>query len=754
MVIYTYTKEKLQGVRRMKKILSILFAFGIIFSLIFGFSVSSQAAGIEKTVDGTVTKITYVQSNGTEEIRIYTSKTNILRQFILPPSSDCKNYRLGVEISDAGITKNGSLDVNQGSVVQIRYADKSDPQAASIVVETKIKPQYSLTPASDGKSLILKLSGGVSSAPSTTPSQTPKPSATPTPSPMPVNDTTGQNQSSGTVGKNGPLSISMDGNTGVVKFDGINLNSIYGSTGKTPNIEYRETEKILQISLPGKDARYSDGILTGNSVIHGILVNYNVKMDCTLIRISWETPITYSQELSGGSSIIKIKLPGGVTGSTGATPSPTPRPSPTPTPKPSSTPTPSPTPTPDTSRGDTDRPTAISVAYALDSISISTPDINAYKVYRLGNPSRIVIEVPGTVSADQKTMPSGYLYQKATLSQSTGTTAQIVLDTSDLPEWTVSNNAGKLIVKLVSSGTTNIQGGDSNTGIALRLTGSNIVSKFRQYSGNILAEDDPKSNTFAFLLPSDLVNLGQGSAKINNSMVNSINTLTTENSTFLQLVKNDAAKLFKIVEGSNSNELLIVAGDSNTGGNAAIPKGKLVVLDAGHGGSDPGADIGGYYEKNFNLDITLKAEAILMQKGINVVLTRRSDVFVDLDQRCAIANAQKADLFVSIHNNAMPSSTTKGSMAFYYPTSYKGKAYARIFLDNLSKGLNMGSMGSEGLKSAEFVVLKKTLMPAALVEVACMTNNSDLSLLATDTFRQNAAENLANSIIQILNTMN
>ena len=95
----------------------------------------------------------------------------------------------------------------------------------------------------------------------------------------------------------------------------------------------------------------------------------------------------------------------------------------------------------------------------------------------------------------------------------------------------------------------------------------------------------------------------------------------------------------------------------------------------------------------------------------------------------------------------------KGSMAFYYPTSYRGKAYAKIILDNLYNKLNMGAMGSNGLKGADFVVLRKTKMPAVLVEVACMSHPEDLNLLRNETFRQRVAENLADSIIQILNQM-
>ena len=181
-------------------------------------------------------------------------------------------------------------------------------------------------------------------------------------------------------------------------------------------------------------------------------------------------------------------------------------------------------------------------------------------------------------------------------------------------------------------------------------------------------------------------------------------------------------------------------------------KGKLVVLDAGHGGSDPGAEFSGLLEKTFNLDITLKTEAILKQKGVNVKLTRSNDVFVCLEERADLANKWGADLFISIHNNSMPAGM-KGSMSFYYPTSYKGKTYAKIILDDLYNRLNMGAMGSNGLKGADFVVLRKTKMPAVLVEVACMSHPDDLNLLRSESFRQRVAESLADSIIKILNQM-
>jgi N-acetylmuramoyl-L-alanine amidase len=650
----------------MKKILSAYLFVGFILLFSAGLLLNAQAAsGMEKTVSGSVSKLAYNQSGSTEEIRIYTSKTTILRNFVLEPNSDCKNYRIGIEIADAVIHQNGAFDVNQGSVYQIRYANKKDPQAASIVIETTKKPDYTITPSGDGKYLSVVLKGGVSNQPSPSPAPSPTPEPT-TNQTVPVTNNTGST-SVGAVTKNGAISLSIQGDTCLVKFEGINLNSPFGSTGKVPSVELRQKERILQITLPGKDNRINDGIITGNNVVYGILVNYNQKLNSTIIRIVYDDAITYTQEVSGGSTVLKIKnsstgISGstGNTGSTGGTSTPSPSPSPSPAP--------SPTPAP---------------------------------------------------SSDSEPSRGG------------------------------SSDRG---------GTVNIQAGDGDD-VVLRITGANIVGKYRQYADEIITENDAARNSYAFMFPAELIDLGQGSINVNSAVVSTVTTLTTPSNSFLQLHKKDASKGFSIVEGSSANELLVVARSlaedspsTSVSNPSSKAKGKLIVLDAGHGGSDPGAEFSGLLEKTFNLDITLKTEAILKQKGINVKLTRSNDVFVGLEERAELANKWGADLFISIHNNSMPAGM-KGSMSFYYPTSYKGKTYAKIILDDLYNKLNMGAMGSNGLKGADYVVLRKTKMPAVLVEVACMSHPDDLNLLRSEAFRQRVAESLADSIIKILNQM-
>jgi len=160
----------------------------------------------------------------------------------------------------------------------------------------------------------------------------------------------------------------------------------------------------------------------------------------------------------------------------------------------------------------------------------------------------------------------------------------------------------------------------------------------------------------------------------------------------------------------------------------------------------------GVYESSVNLDITLRAEAILLQQGVNVQLTRRTNVGVSLDDRCNIANNLNASLFVSVHHNSMPDPATRGSMTMYYATSVNGRRYAEIMQQALVSTMGLGDLGLKS--SSQMVVLRKTKMPAILAEIACMSNTQDMQLMKTDQYRQNAASAIATSVLQILATMN
>lgn len=659
----------------MKKIMSILLAFCLSLAVLANMPVQAAASStLEISPGGTIQKVTYTKNNDSEEIRIYSSNTEIVRHYVLSPEGSVKNYRLVFEILDAYVPQTIKFDVNNGSVVQIRMANLSDPRRTNVVVETTKKPVYTIGPSSDRKSVVLVLNGSSSGTgtPSSTATPTPKPSASATPAPSPSATPKPSSSASATpkpsqtvpassspaapggsgdktvvITKNGPLSWSMTGDTCRVELSGISL--VQAQDGNIPRYEIRDKEKLIQITIPGKVNGITDGFLTGNSIIYGALINYNSKQNNTVIRIPYNDTISLTHSVSGGSSVFLLKK------GTAQVPATSPVPSSTPvaTPKPSSSATPTPSPS-------------------------KSP----------------------TSSATPSTSPK---------------------------------TSGD--IRNVKTGT-----GDGKT--ALKIVGSGIVGKFNAYKDKITVDNSLKDSV-TFIIPAAVADLGNGTLLVNDSLIKTVTTITTSKNTYLTIEKSNPNSEFDITAGSGPDELYVSV-------SSAITSSKIVVIDPGHGGSDPGAVINGYNEKKYNLDIALRVEAILKSQGVNVHMTRRTDVYVSLNDRVKFANNLNAALFVSIHNNSMPNGY-KGSMVLYHHTSYKGKAYATTMLENLVKDLKTGNLGLSARQNT--VVLRDTKMPAILAEVACMSDPDDLARLNTDDFIQKAAESIARSIIQILKSM-
>ncbi|MCG1011088.1 N-acetylmuramoyl-L-alanine amidase [Tepidanaerobacter sp. GT38] len=173
---------------------------------------------------------------------------------------------------------------------------------------------------------------------------------------------------------------------------------------------------------------------------------------------------------------------------------------------------------------------------------------------------------------------------------------------------------------------------------------------------------------------------------------------------------------------------------------------KLIVIDPGHGGSDPGAIVGSVKEKDLNLDIALKLKSLLESNGAKVFMTREDDTFVNLYARAGMANEINADLFISIHHNSATSSAT-GTETLYYPDPQK-----KLLAQALQKAIvshtgfhNRGIVERPGI-----VVTRETKMPSALVEVGFLTNSNDLALIVTDEFKQKVAQGILQGIVDYL----
>jgi len=225
-----------------------------------------------------------------------------------------------------------------------------------------------------------------------------------------------------------------------------------------------------------------------------------------------------------------------------------------------------------------------------------------------------------------------------------------------------------------------------------------------------------------------------------------------------------------------------------------------VVVDAGHGGKDSGTYGFGIYEKDVVLDVALKVGELLdIHKDIEVIYTRKKDVFIGLNERAVIGNKAKADLFVSIHCNGVGSSSPYGSETFVLglhrnqdnlevamkenqvieleedyeekyggfdpksPESYIGFSLMQEeYLDqsilladyiqkNFTKNLNRKN---RGVKQAGFLVLRETYMPSVLVELGFLSNKKENNFLRSKNGQSHLANQISQAVINYKNALN
>ena len=212
-----------------------------------------------------------------------------------------------------------------------------------------------------------------------------------------------------------------------------------------------------------------------------------------------------------------------------------------------------------------------------------------------------------------------------------------------------------------------------------------------------------------------------------------------------------------------------------------------VVIDAGHGGHDPGARANGVNEAELVLDVAGRLRTLLeKQPTIEVTMTRGTDVFVPLEQRTAIANRQGADLFLSIHANASRNSKARGVETYFLNFASNPEAEAVAARENSTSGGRMhslpdilraialnnkldesrdfadmvqksmvsklsaqnGQIRDLGVKQAPFVVLIGAGMPSVLAEMSFVTNKQEGQLLKTGAYRQAIAQALQDAVLR------
>lgn len=173
-----------------------------------------------------------------------------------------------------------------------------------------------------------------------------------------------------------------------------------------------------------------------------------------------------------------------------------------------------------------------------------------------------------------------------------------------------------------------------------------------------------------------------------------------------------------------------------------------MVIDPGHGGRDPGAvGIGGLQESGIVIDISQQVADLLEQQGVQVRMTRTTDVEVDLAPRVNMANQANATVFVSIHANAISLSRPEvnGVETFYYSS---GRGLADSIQSSILEAIP--EMNDRRVRQANFYILRNTRMPAALVEVGFVTGADDAPRLRDPAFRSRMAAAIARGILRYM----
>ena len=184
--------------------------------------------------------------------------------------------------------------------------------------------------------------------------------------------------------------------------------------------------------------------------------------------------------------------------------------------------------------------------------------------------------------------------------------------------------------------------------------------------------------------------------------------------------------------------------------------GKVIYLDAGHGGPDPGTIYKNIYEKDINLSIVKKLQSILENEGAIVYLTRYGDYDLsknytgsrkksDLNNRAKIINQSKADMYISIHLNSISSSTWSGAQVFYDDVNEKNYDLAILMQKQLKKDLKTNR---EVKEIRTMLMNRKITIPGVLIEAGFLSNPNDRYKLQKDEYQYKIVESINRGIIK------
>lgn len=378
-----------------------------------------------------------------------------------------------------------------------------------------------------------------------------------------------------------------------------------------------------------------------------------------------------------------------------------------------------------------------------DRIIISASGGLDAHVFQLSSPKRIVIDIPNAELDFKKQIDykNSKCILDTRLNMFTETTLRLVFEIESGTSYEVNELNNSLIIDLYPMETQDISY-DKNNNILY------FVKKESFNLQNIRFEDHYLEGYYDIILPGDFKNLYPNCEyEVNDELVQKIGIITSNEHTIIRFYQNQI-NAYEFEEQQDMYKIIVK--------NPKEVYKKIVLLDAGHGGKDPGASANGLVEKNLNLQIVQKIAKYLEDRNIKVYLTRNADVYPENLTRANTAN-QIADIMVSIHMNSGPI-TANGTEVLYqiHSNDDGSKLTSKQLAETLQSHIITATGNrNRGAKLWEDVlILNRTVIPTALIEVGFITNVGDAAKLSSESYQNKVAQAIADGIIEVTKNYN
>lgn len=357
-----------------------------------------------------------------------------------------------------------------------------------------------------------------------------------------------------------------------------------------------------------------------------------------------------------------------------------------------------------------------------------------YETSSLTGPPRIVVDLPGTVLIpDAISIPVSHpQVTQVRASQFTPDTVRVVLDLVKATTYSVSTSSdrpGEVIVDL-----------------GYRILGVDFAQSEKSTTVNVISSGDAEVKSMVLNAPHRIVLDFENSTLDTTERVIPVGDSVVER---IRLAQHSPMTVRVVLDLNYYVGHLAPERESGKGAEVEVFKSpiskKTIVIDPGHGGTDPGA-IGstGLQEKTAVIDISKRVASKLQAMGAEVILTRSDDITVSLPERVRAASNARADAFVSIHANASRSGGPTGTETLYADTVPMSKVLAEYIQTALVSQIGQFDRGAR--ERNDLMVIREAKCPACLVEVVFMSNLTEELLLLDPAFREKAAHGIANGI--------